>query len=122
MPGQKSKAHQVSSLGETPAEARRRMSSGDVDIEADPLLGQEVAGPLTPQHMAAIREAEEGFQGIAVSGGTVEDAVETTEPPTPSKAMEMIRQLGQDKIQFLAERDAALNLVERYKAQYGELD
>jgi hypothetical protein len=108
-------------MGETPAEARRRMGSSDgAVVETEPPLGEEVEGPLSPEHMAAIRAADEGFSGGA--GETVEDAVETTEPPTPSKAMEVIRQLGQDKIQLRSELDAALNLVERYKSVYGELD
>lgn len=125
MPGQKSNAKQVSSMGETPAEARHRMASGGADApaaETPPPLGQEVKGPLTAQHLAAISAQEEGFSGTAISGGTVEDAEETTKPPSPSKAMEMIRQLGQEKIQVLAERDAAIGLVDRYKAAFGELD
>lgn len=126
MPGQKSNAKQVSSLGESPAEARRRMQSsggaGSVESETRPPLGEEVKGPLTPQHIATIREAEEGFGGGPGDGASVEEGIETAEPPTPSKAMEMIRQLGQEKIQLLTERDSALGVVERYKARYGELD
>jgi hypothetical protein len=122
MPGQKSNAKQLSSLGETPAEARARMKSAGSAQSSSPQLRGEEVPELLPQHIAAIREAEEGFKGTAVSGGTVEDAEETTEPPTPSKAMEMIRQLGQEKIQFQTERDSALNLVERYRSQFGDLD
>lgn len=126
MPGQKSNAKQVSALGESPAEARRRMEASGgaaaVTAETRPPLGEEVEGPLTPQHMAAIREADEGFGGGPTEDATVEDADETTAPPSPEKAMEMIRQLGQDKVQLSTELDAALNLVSRYKARYGELD
>lgn len=114
----KNKAHRVSRLGETPAEARARMASGGSKSQP---RGEQV-DELLPQHIAAIRAADEGFKGGPAEGGTVEDAEETTEPPTPSKAMDMIRQLGQEKMQLMAERDSALNLVERYKARYGELD
>lgn len=121
MPGQVSKAKRLPSLGEAPAEARRRMeTSGGATVDTARPLGQEVEGPLNAEHMAAIRKAEEGFG--PGPGATVEDAEETTEPPTPSKAMGMIRQLGQDKIQLQTELDSALNIVERYKAVYGELD
>jgi hypothetical protein len=117
----KNQARQVSRIGETPAEARARMRAAEGKSESEP-KGEEVEGPLSPEHLAAIREAEEGFGGGPVDGGTVEEAEETTEPPTPSKAMEVIRQLSQDKLQLQAEQDSALNLVARYKAQYGELD
>jgi hypothetical protein len=123
MPRQASNAKQLPSLGETPAEARRRMSSsGGAEAKATPPLGEEVEGPLQPQHIAAIREAEEGFGGGPTEGATVEEAGDMADPPSPAKAMETIRQLGQDKNQAIAERDAALNLVSRYKAKYGELD
>lgn len=127
MPGQRSNAKQVSSLGETPAEARRRMKSSGggegASAEATPSLGEEVEGPLQPQHIAAIEAAEGGFRGTAVSGGgTVEETTDQTAPPSPEKAMETIRQLSQDKIQAITERDAALTLVECYRAKYGELD
>lgn len=121
----KNQAKQVRTLGESPAEARRRMQSsggaGEPELEARPPLGQEVKGPLQPQHIAAIEAAEGGFKGGA-SDGPVEDYEEPVEPPTPSKAMETIRQLSQDKLQLQTERDSALNLVSRYKAKYGELD
>lgn len=115
------KANQVDRLGETPAEARERMSSGGGETVTRAPLGQEVE-QLTPSHIAKIREADEGFSGGPASGGTVEDAEELTEPPTPSKAMDMIRQLSQDKRQLETERDAAINKVQRYEAKYGELD
>lgn len=122
----KNSATQVSSLGETPAEARRRMQSsgGGSAPQAETQLpaGKEVEGPLTPQHIAAIQEADEGFSGDPVSGGTVEEAPDMTEPPTPSKAMETIRQLSQDKNQLRTELDAALNKLQRYEAQFGEID
>ncbi len=124
MPGQKSSARRVDSMGETPAEARRRMQpSGATEGVTDPpSAGAQVDGSLTPAHMAAIREADEGFGGGPVDGGTIEDAEETIEPPTPSKAMAMIQQLGQDKIQLQTELDAALNVVARYRAAYGGID
>lgn len=127
MPGQASNAQQVSKLGESPAEARRRMSSGGgsaatAESETQPPLGEEVKGPLKAEHIAAIREADEGFGGGPVSGGTVEDAEELTEPPTPAKAMDMIRQLSQDKVQLSTELDAALKKVARYENKYGPLD
>lgn len=119
------KANQVSSLGETPAEARRRMAhsggGSTPQSETRPPLGEKVEGPLTPEHMKAIRDAEEGFSGGGTDG-SVEDVEETTEPPTPSKAMETIRQLSQDKLQLQSERDAALNKLQRYEAQFGEID
>lgn len=116
-PSQQIKPTQVAKLGESPADARRRMASG---ATVEQPVGQEVEGPLTPEQMAAIREAEEGFSGGA--GGTVEDAVETTEPPTPSKAMETIRQLGQEKLQLQTELDAAYGKLGRYEAKFGEID
>lgn len=126
MPRQESKATQVSRLGESPAEARRRMQTsggaGEASSETQPPLGKEVKGPLTPQHIAEIREAEEGFGGGPTSGGSVEEATDLAEPPTPSKAMEMIQQLSQDKLQLQTELSSALNVVERYRARYGELD
>ena len=113
-------------MGETPAEARRRMaSSGGADgasAEATPPLGEEVEGPLQPQHLAAIEKAEGGFSGGPADGGTTEDAPDEIEPPTPSKAMETIRQLSQDKLQLQTELDAALAKLGRYEAQFGELD
>lgn len=123
MPGQASKAKQVSSLGETPAEARRRMeSSGGASAPASETPpAPAAAGPPSPRHIAAMRE-QEGFGGGPGDDATVEDAPELTEPPTPSKAMETIRQLSQDKNQAITEREAALALVERYKATFGELD
>lgn len=125
MPRQASNAQQVSSLGETPAQARARMASGggsDAATESQPPLGKKVDGPLTPQHIAAIRDADEGFGGGPTAGGAVEDVEEMAEPPTPAKAMDMIRQLSQDKTQLMTERDAALNKVARYEKKYGELD
>lgn len=121
-PGRPNSATQVSSMGETPAEARRRMASGGAAAETKPPLGEEVEGPLQPQHLAAIEEAEGGFSGGPVDGGTVEEAPDEIEPPTPSKAMETIRQLSQDKLQLQTERDAALSKVARYEEKYGELD
>lgn len=119
MPGQKSNARQVSSLGESPAEARRRMqSSGGGEAPASPAA----SGPPSPQHVAAMREQEGFGGGPDTADGSVEEGVELAEPPTPSKAMETIRQLSQDKNQAITERDAALALVGRYKAVYGELD
>jgi len=103
------------------------MSSGGgtgavVESETKPPLGEEVDGPLGAEHMAAIRQADEGFKDSDKRDGTVEEAEELTEPPTPSKAMDMIRQLSQDKLQLSTERDAALDKVARYEAKYGELD
>lgn len=115
------KARQVSSMGESPAEARRRMESGGASTPRPQGKGKQVA-QLTAEHMAAIREADEGFRPLSGSSDEPEEVAETTEPPTPSKAMEVIRQLSQDKLQLAAERDAALNLIERYEAQFGELD
>jgi hypothetical protein len=125
-PSRPNSATQVSSMGETPAEARRRMaSSGGADgarTEAAPPLGEEVEGPLGPQHIAAIEQAEGGFSGGPVDGGTVEDAPDEIEPPTPSKAMDTIRQLSQDKLQLQTELDAALAKLGRYESKFGELD
>lgn len=120
---QPKKANQVSSLGETPAEARRRMASGGGSevAETRPPLGEEVKR-LTPEHMAKIREADEGFSGGPAAGGTVEEAEELTEPPTPSKAMDTIRQLSQEKNQLSTELDAALAKLQRYAARFGEID
>jgi hypothetical protein len=115
-------ATQVPSMGETPAEARRRMTSGGGTAETTSPFGEEIKGPLQPQHLAAIEEAEGGFSGGPVDGGTVEDAPDEIEPPTPSKAMETIRQLSQDKLQLQTELDAALAKVGRYEAKYEEVD
>lgn len=114
MPGlQPTKAKQVDSLGETPAQARRRMQSSGAPVG-------EASG-TSPKHIAAMRE-QEGFGGGPTESSTVEEAPDLVEPPTPSKAMESIRQLSQDKLQLQAELDAALNQVQRYRAKYGELD
>lgn len=121
MPGQKSNARQVSSLGESPAEARRRMQSSGGAAIAETAAAPAATGPPGPRHVAAMRE-QEGFGGGPGDDGTVEDAPELTKPPTPEKAMAMIRQLGQEKLQLLTERDSALQLVERYKSAFGELD
>lgn len=123
MPGQRSNAKQVDRLGETPAEARRRMeSSGGAGAPAGRGPAPAAAsGPPGPRHIAAMRE-QEGFGGGPTEDSTVEEAPDLTEPPTPSKAMETIRQLSQDKNQAITERDAALALVERYKSEFGELD
>lgn len=121
----KNQAKQVRTLGESPAEARRRMQSsggaGEPELEARPPLGQEVKGPLRPEHLAAIEKAEGGFKGGATDG-PVEDYDEPVEPPTPSKAMDMIRQLSQDKLQLRSELDAALSKLGRYEARFGEID
>lgn len=118
-PKQQVRAKQISRLGETPAEARARMKqSGGA---AEPTLGGQQVAQLTPSHLAAIAEQEEGFSGGA-SDGPVEDYEEQTEPPTPTKAMALIRQLSQDKAQLQAELDVAYSLINRYKAEYGELD
>jgi hypothetical protein len=130
MPRQESRAKQVPSLGESPAEARARMSAEAAGHEeaipprgiAEAPQGQEVEGPLTPQHIAEIEAKEGGFQGEAVSGGITEERGDREELPSPSKAMDMIRQLSNDKIQLQTERDAALYQVERYRALYGDLD
>lgn len=113
------KATQLPSLGQSPAEARRAMQAtsgggpeGASGVKVD---------YLTTDHIAAIREAEEGFSVSSVDG-SFEEAEETTEPPTPSKAMDMIRQLSQDKLQLQTERDAALHLVSRYVTEFGELE
>ena len=121
MPGQKSNARQVSSLGESPAEARRRMQSsggGEAPAPAAPVA----RGPPGPQHIAAMREQEGFGGGPADEDAIVEERAGDEAAPTPSKAMETIRQLSQDKNQAITERDAALNLVSRYKAAFGELD
>lgn len=119
MPGQESKAKQVSSLGETPAEARARMQSAASTPDASG--GVELAPP--PGVPLAVSEEIEGFGGgPAPEDAIVEERAGDEAAPTPSKAMDMIRQLGQDKVQLQTELDAALNLVERYKAVHGELD
>lgn len=122
-PGQKSNARQVSSLGETPAEARRRMQSsgGAAAPSSETTSAPAAVGPPSPRHIAAMRE-QEGFGGGPSEESTVEEASDLTEPPTPSKAMETIRQLSQDKNQAITERDAALQLVERYRNKYGDLE
>lgn len=122
MPGQRSNAKQVSSLGETPAEARRRMSESGGAPAAQAEESPAAAGPPSPRHIAAMREQEGFGGGPETADGSVEDAPELAEPPSPSKAMETIRQLSQDKNQAIAERDSALALVERYKNKFGELD
>lgn len=117
-------AKQVSTLGETPAEARRRLASEASDpIPAGPQgIGEEVP-ELTAEHVAAIREAEEGFTAPASAEEEAPQiAEETTAPPSPEKAMDMIQQLSQEKIQFQTELDAAYGVITRYKAKYGELD
>lgn len=120
MPLQRIKPTQVSSMGESPAQARRRMeTSGAATPEQPQARGEEVP-ELTAEHMAAIRKADEGFRGGP--GGTFEEAEELTEPPTPSKAMDMIRQLSQENVQLMTERNVALDLVEHYRTKYGDLE
>lgn len=119
----KKQAHQVSRLGETPAEARRRMqtSGGAAAPQSETRRAPADDAPPTPQHIAAMRD-QEGFGGGPPENATVEEAPDLAEPPTPSKAMETIRQLSQDKLQLQTELDAALAKLGRYEAQYGELD
>lgn len=120
---------QVPSMGETPAEARQRAAEAarvgvpDKQMQAGTTVtqGQEVP-ELTAEHLSFIREAEEGFSAPSAKSATVETGEETTEPPSPEKAMNLIRQLSQEKIQAISERDAALALVERYKSAFGEVD
>lgn len=117
------KAKQVKQLGETPAQAAKRVAAerrGEATVEQP--KGTEVEGPLTPAHMAAIEAEDGGFKDTGVSDGPPQELEELTEPPTPSKAMDMIRQLSQDKNQLQTELDAALNLVQRYRREHGELD
>lgn len=122
-PLEPTKAKQVSRLGETPAEARAKMSRTEgVQAEVEQPVGTEVKGPLTPQHLAAIEAEEGGFKDTAVKDGPVEDVPETAEAPTPEKAMAVIRQLSQEKNQLQAELDAALNLIQRYRGIAGDLD
>lgn len=118
MPGQKSKAKRVSSLGETPAEARARMQSATSPPDASG--GVALAPP--PGVPLVVSEEIEGFGGGPAPDNIVEERAGDEAAPTPSKAMDMIRQLGQDKVQLQTELDAALNLVECYKAVHGELD
>lgn len=122
------KAHQVPSLGESPAQARERMKA-EGTVEGPPfvpegraLVGVEVAGNLTAAQVAEIHAKEGGFQGDAVSGGITEERGDRPDLPSPSRAMDMIRQLSNDKNTLTAERDAAINLVERYRAQFGDID
>lgn len=124
-----SKAKQVSSLGESPAEARRRMGSsgGGATPEAAsrPPLSDADSGagrPLSDVEVATIREKEEGFSGGPAEGDTVEESADLIEPPTPEKAVDTIRQLSQDKLQLQTELDAALAKLQRYEAQFGEID
>lgn len=121
---------QVKSMGETPAEARQRAAEAAAAGPKPPDAtgpdgpqgqGEEVA-EFTAEHLASIREAEEGFSAPSAEGATVETGEETTEPPSPEKAMDMIRQLSQDKLQLQTELSAALNLVDRYRAAHGDLD
>lgn len=118
---QPTKAKQLKTLGETPAEARKRMASS-AGAEVEQPKGMEVEGPLTPAHLAAIEAEEGGFKDTGKSDGPPQDLDELAEPPSPSKAMEVIRQLSQDKNQLQAELDAALHQVQRYRAQFGDLD
>lgn len=125
MPGQASNAKQVSRLGETPAEARARMQSSGggaaPQVETAAPLSEDSSEPTPAQHVAAMRE-QEGFGGGPTEDSTVEETTDQTAPPSPEKAMETIRQLSQEKIQLITERDAACALVERYRAKHGDLD
>jgi uncharacterized protein YdcH (DUF465 family) len=97
------------------------MGSSD-GAEVSQPTGTEVKGPLTPAHIARLRAEEEGFAETDKSDGPPQDIDELAEPPSPSKAMETIRQLSQDKIQLQTELDAALQRVQRYRQQFGDLD
>lgn len=131
MPRQASRAKQVANLGETPAEARARMTreaaaevpTQTVPPEADvPVEGPvEVEGDLTPLQIAEIHAKVGGFQGEAVSGGVTETRGDREDLPSPGRAMDMIREQANKLIQLTEERDAALNLVAQYRAQFGEL-
>lgn len=90
--------------------------------EAKPPLGEQVDGPLKPEHIAAIREADEGFSGGPPQDAAVEEAEDATPPPSPTKAMDTIRQLSQNNLQLQTELDAALAKLQRYEAQFGEID
>jgi hypothetical protein len=120
MPGQESKAKQVSSLGETPAQARARMQSAAA-TSPDASGGVALAPP--PGVPLEVSEEIEGFGGgPAPEDAIVEERAGDEAAPTPSKAMEMIRQLGQDKVQLQTELDAAFNVIERYRGKYGDLE
>lgn len=120
------KAKEVSQLGETPAEARARMTrsapAATGVAEAFAAAAQpELSTSAPARHYAAMME-QEGFAAPpGVEDPTTEDAVETTEPPTPTKAMAMIRQLSQEKLQMQTELDAALHIIALYKDAFGEL-
>jgi hypothetical protein len=122
MPGMgRIEAKQLPNLGETPAEARKRMESSS-GAEVEQPRGTEVEGPLRAEHLAAIEAEEGGFKDTGRSDGPPQDLDDLAEPPSPSKAMEVINQLSQEKNQAFSELDAALALVQRYRAKFGELD
>lgn len=79
------------------------------------------SAPPSPRHIAAMRE-QEGFGGGPPENGTVQEAGDLADPPSPAKAMEVIRQQAQEKNQLQSELDAALNKIARYEAAYGEVD
>lgn len=120
----RSKARQVSSLGESPAEARRRMSSsGDTTAPSGQADAAVLDGaPPSPRHIAAMREQEGFGGGPEEADGSVEEGTETAAPPSPEKAMHMIQQLSQEKLQVQTELTAALAKLGRYEAQFGEID
>lgn len=123
MPGQASNAKQVSSLGETPAEARRRMSSSGGAVPSGQADATARDGaPPSPRHIAAMREQEGFGGGPEEADGSVEEGTETAAPPSPEKAMNMIQQLSQEKLQFQTELTAALAKLGRYEAQFGTID
>lgn len=131
MPGRppRRKARQVGSIGESPAEARAKQESSGTIVPTEgaltvpaPPRGEEVTGPLTNAQLAAIEESEGGFKDNGVRDGVVQDVEETAEAPSPEKAVEMIRQISQDKLQLTTERDVALHIIERYRNLYGDLD
>lgn len=81
------------------------------------------AGAVLPPVPGVPLEVSGDIEGFgAVEAPVVEERAGDENAPSPTKAMEMIRELSQQRLQADAERDAALGLVERYRSLYGELD
>lgn len=121
MPGQESKAHRVTSLGETPAEARAKMAA--TSAQSSTHTPSPLAMPPVPGVPNVVSDEIEGFGGgPEPEEAIVEERAGDEHAPTPDKAMAVVRQLSQEKIQAVSERDAALDKIQRGELLFGEWD
>lgn len=122
MPGQASKAKQVSRLGESPAEARKRMSESAARPDPDARTGGGTLPPIAGVPLKVSAELE-GFGGPPVDGNEVQEQERgDSHAPSPTAAVNMLRELGNQNNQLKEELSAAFGVIELYKSKFGELD